>query len=198
MRFKKLGFVLWGVLFLLGAGVHIGNAGQEETKIAEEFTARVFNLGGAVKSGTVYITIERWSTPEERAQLSAAFRQGGQDEVLKVMQKMPKVGIMILPTATFAYTLHYAFQFPAPDGGRNIVIATHREIGPGDELSMILNKDYPFELIQMRLDAKGEGEGKLAFATKIYMTDDGNIAVENYGTTPVQMKNVKSKVKEAK
>jgi hypothetical protein len=50
----------------------------------------------------------------------------------------------------------------------------------------------------MKLDAKGEGEGKAAFATKIYVDDSGNIALENYGTTPAALNNIKTKIKEVK
>jgi hypothetical protein len=197
MRFQKLVSVFLGVLFLLGAGALLANAAQEP-QVTEEFSAWAVNMGGAIKSGTVYITIERWSTPEERAQLIAAFQKGAQDELLKVLQKMPKVGFIRLPQ-TLAYELHYAFQFPTEDGGRNIVIATDRKIARGEVMSGTRSMDYPFELIQMKLDAKGEGEGKLSFATKIYVTEDGkNIALENYGTTPVALNNIKTKIKEVK
>ena len=194
MRIQKWAVVFLGVLFLLGAG--LVNAAQEP-QVKEEFSAWAVNMGGAIKSGTVYITIERWSTPEERAQLIAAFQKGAQDELLKVLQKMPKVGYIRLPQ-TLAYDLHYAFQFPTPDGGRNIVIATDRKIARGEVTGGSRSMDYPIELIQMKLDAKGEGEGKVSFATKIYVTDDGNIALENYGTAPVALNNIKTKVKEAK
>jgi hypothetical protein len=195
MRIQKLASVFLGVLLLLGAGVPLATAAQE-TQQKEVITAWVVNMGGAITSGTVTITIERWSTPEERAALIAAFQKGGQDELLKVLQKTPKVGYINFPR-TLAYDLHYAIQFPTEDGGRNIVIATDRKIAKGEVYSMTRSMDYPFELIQMKLDAKGEGEGRAALGVKIYV-DDGKLALENYGTTPLMLNNVKAKVKEAK
>jgi len=196
MRFQKLVSVFLGALLFLGAGALLANTAQD-TQQKEEITAWVVNMGGAIKSGTVQITIERWSTAEERAGLIAAFQKGGQDELLKVLQKTPKVGYIRLPQ-TLAYDLHYAYQFPTEDGGRNIVIATDRKIARGEVYTSTRSMDYPFELIQMKVDAKGDGEGKALFATKIYVTEDGNIALENYGTTPLALKDVKVKVKEAK
>jgi len=197
MRIQKSLSVFLGVLFLLGACALLANA-AEDPQEKEEFTAWAVNMGGAIKSGTVQITIERYSTPEERDALIAAFQKGGQDELLKALTKAPKVGYIRVPQ-TLAYDLHYAYQWPAEDGGRTIVIATNRKISAWEARNQPRSMDYPFELIQMKLDAKGEGEGKLSFATKIYVSEDGkSIALENYGTTPVQLKNVRAKVKEAK
>jgi len=197
MRIQKSLSVFLGVLFLLGACALLANA-AEDPQEKEEFTAWAVNMGGAIKSGTVQITIERWSTPEERDALIAAFQMGGQDELLKALTKAPKVGYIRVPQ-TLAYDLHYAYQWPAEDGGRTIVIATNRKISAWEARNQPRSMDYPFELIQMKLDAKGEGEGKLSFATKIYVSEDGkSIALENYGTTPVQLKNVRAKAKEAK
>jgi len=197
MKFHKSVPVFLGVLFLLGTCVLLLNAGQDPQG-KEEFTAWAVNLGGVVKSGTVQIAIDLWSTPEERNELIEAFKQGGQDEMLKVLTKLPKVGFIRIPQS-LAYDLHYAYQFPAEDGGRNIVIATNRRITRTEVWNQRRIMEYPFELIQMRLNAKGEGEGTLSWATKISLSKDGqHIELENYGTTPVMLKDIKAKVHEAK
>ena len=197
MRIQKLVSIFLGVVFFLGAGALLTSSAQEP-QATEEFTAWVDDMGGAIKSGTVQITIERLSTPEQRAQLIAAFQKGGQDELLKELTKMPKVGYIRIPQ-TLAYDLHYAYEWPAQDGGRTIVIATNRKISAWEARNQPRSMDYPFELIQIKLDAKGEGEGKLSFATKIYVDEDSkSIALENYGTTPVMLKDVRAEVKKAK
>jgi len=189
--------VLLGILLVFGSGALLAR-GAQETQEKTEITAWAVNMGGAIKSGTVQITIERLSTPEQRAQLIAAFQKGGQDELLKELTKMPKVGYIRIPQ-TLAYDLHYAYEWPAQDGGRTIVIATNRKISAWEARNQPRSMDYPFELIQIKLDAKGEGEGKLSFATKIYVDEDSkSIALENYGTTPVMLKDVRAEVKKAK
>ncbi len=197
MKNKKSLPVFLGILALVVAGVLLpsttANAQEQET-----FTAFAINMGGAISSGTVKIVIDRWSTPEERNDLIAAFKAGGQDEMLKVLQKLKKVGYISLPR-TLGYDLHYAYQFPAEDGGRTIVIATDRRIVPGEVWNQTRSMDYPFELIQMRLDAEGKGKGTLAWATKIYVSEDGtHIELENYGTQPVMLNEITAKTKKPK
>jgi hypothetical protein len=196
MRFHKLVSVFLGVLFLFGAGARLATA--QETQGKEEFSAWGVNLGGAIKSGQVFITVERWSTPEERNQLIEAFKTGGQDALFKVLTKLPKVGYIRVPQTT-AWNLHYAYQWPQDDGGRIIVIATDRKVGMREAASSYRSMDYPFELIQMKLDKEGRGEGKLSFATKIALSKDGTrIELENYGTTPAMLKNIEAKVEKPK
>ena len=196
MSIQKWVSVFLGVVFFLGAGALLASAAQEP-QATEEFTAWVDQQAGVMKSGMVTIRIERWSTPEERAEIVAAIKHGGQDEMLKVVQKLPKVGVILFPE-TLAYDLRYAYQFPTNDGGRNIVIGTDRIIARDKVAAGSPSTDYPFTLIQMRLDAKGEGEGHAAFGVKITVSKDGSgVELESYIDTPTMLKNVKAKVKEA-
>jgi hypothetical protein len=197
MKKKNLLPVFLGVLGLVGAGVLLpsatANAQEQET-----FTAFVVNMGGVISTGTVKIVIDRWSTPEERNELIAAFKSGGQDELLKVLQKLQKVGYISLPK-TLGYELHYAYQWPAEDGGRTIVIATDRRITPGEVWDQTRSMDYPFELIQMKLNAEGKGNGVLAWAVKIQVSKDGTrLELEKYSTNDVMLNNITAKVKKPK
>jgi hypothetical protein len=198
MRIQKPVSVVLGVLFLLGAGALLVNAAdnpqeKQEKKEKEEFAAWANNLGGAVKSGQVMITIKRWSTPEERTKLIASFKEGGQDALLKTLTKMGSLGYIRLPQTT-GWDLHYAYQWPQEDGGRVIVIATDRKFPPGEVMYNGRSMDYPFELIQMKLDAQGRGEGKLSLATKIGVSKDGTrLELENYGDGAVFLQNIHMK-----
>ena len=52
--------------------------------------------------------------------------------------------------------------------------------------------DYPFTLIEMRVDKDGDGEGKLSIATKINFDKKENvIELETYASEPVRLQNVK-------
>ncbi len=197
MRVQKLVLVSLGVLFFLGTCAVLANAAdnpqekqEQEKPQKEEFAAWGVNLGGAVKSGQVMITIERWSTPEERNQLIEAFKTGGQDALFKVLTKLPKVGYIRVPQTT-AWDLHYAYQWPQPDGGRIIIIGTDRKVGYREARSSYRTMDYPFELIQMKLDKDNRGEGKLSYATKISLSKDGtHVELENYDTAPVTLQKI--------
>lgn len=190
---KTLG-ATWGVLLLLATAVLIpwATAGAQEIT---EISAWGVNLGGSVgDKGKIDITVERWSTPEERAALVAAFQEGGQDALLEALKKMPKVGFINVPQ-TPAYDLRYAYKFPSENGGSTLVIATDRRILPGEVWDQTRSTDYPFELIEMHLDAQGQGEGTLSWATRIGVGKDGNLELEVFGNSPVMLTKITAKVK---
>jgi hypothetical protein len=197
MRTHKIFGACLSVLPLLAAAVLLPGTpavAQERTEIS----AWGVNLGGSVvDKSKIYITIERWSTSEERVALVAAFNEGGQDALLEALKKMPKVGFINVPQ-TIAYDLRYAYRFPAENGGSTLVIATDRRILPGEVWDQTRSTDYPFELIEMHLDAQGQGEGTLSWATRIGVGKDGNLELEVFGNGPVMLTKITAKVKKPK
>ena len=92
--------------------------------------------------------------------------------------------------------LRYAWQTPQPEGGRRIVIATDRYIGFAEARNQPRTIDYPFTLFEIRVNKAGEGQGKMAVATKIsFDKKKKTIELENYSSEPVRLNNVKVKVK---
>lgn len=168
---------------------------QDRASTREQFTAFAVNMASApgVRPGganTVDITIERWSTEAERQALVTAFLEKGPDALLRALQKTKRVGFIRLPD-TLGYDLHFAREVPADDGGRRIVIATDRRIGFWEARNRPRTFDYPFTLIEMRLNAQNEGEGKLALATKISLSKDKqHVELENYASEPVRLNNI--------
>ena len=52
--------------------------------------------------------------------------------------------------------------------------------------------DYPFTLIEIHLNRDGEGQGKMAYATKITFDKKKNtVELENYSSEPVRLNTVK-------
>ena len=127
-----------------------------------------------------------------------------EDELLRELQKMPSHGRFSIPGLVgpdphqlrLGNPLRYAWQTAQPDGGRRIVIATDRYIGFAEARNQPRTIDYPFTLFEIRVNKAGEGEGKMAVATKISFDKKKNaIELENYSSEPVRLNNVKVKVK---
>ena len=56
--------------------------------------------------------------------------------------------------------------------------------------------DYPITLFEIHLNKDGEGEGKLAYYTKIRFDKEKKVMeIENYSSEPVRLNNLKVKVK---
>jgi hypothetical protein len=58
------------------------------------------------------------------------------------------------------WTLHYAWNVPDGDGGQRIVLATDRYVSMWEAQNNPRTMDYPFTLVEIRLDKSGEGVGK--------------------------------------
>lgn len=156
--------------------------------------------GARASTATIEIRIDRWSTAEERQALIGTFLGKGQDALLRALQKAPVKGRMRIPgyqgpdphNYRLGWDLRYAWEVPGEDGGRRLVIATDRYIGFWEARNQPRSIDYPFTFIEIRLNAEGEGEGKMAVATQLSFNKKKNLVeLENYGTEPVRLQNVK-------
>jgi hypothetical protein len=117
--------------------------------------------------------------------------ENGPDKLLARLQRLPRVGYIRTPNS-IGYDLHFARRTPLPDGGERVVLATDRYISFWEATNRPRSIDYPFTVIEIHINADGEGEGKMSLATKI-IADKQNkqIVLEDYGTQPVLLKSVR-------
>ena len=186
---------------LVAAGTLIAaSAGRLTAALPEpplRLRAVAVNMSNVGRGGdnVVDIEIDRWSTEAERDDLITAFNAKGPNALLSKLESTKRVGYVRLPNS-LGYDLHYARKHPGEDGGEQIVIATDRRIGFWEARDQPRTIDYPFTLIEIRVDPKGEGEGKMAVATKIaYNKKKNAVELENYSTEPVRLQNVRVEAK---
>jgi hypothetical protein len=96
------------------------------------------------------------------------------------------------------YSLRYAVKLPAQDGGERIIFITDRRLGAWNDLwkpnGNAAPSTYEFSVIELRLNSKGEGDGKISLSGKLVVdTAAKTLALENYGALPVVLKGVKRK-----
>jgi hypothetical protein len=165
-------------------------------------TAWAVNMGnvGTGRTNVVDIRITRWTTPDERKAVLTTMVEKGADDLMRALLKLPDHGRMRIPGWTgpdphkvvLGWALHYAWQVPDGDGGHRIVLGTDRYISMWEARNQPRTTDYPFTLLEIRLDKNGEGVGKASVATKITFDKDKNtMELENYGTEPVRLQQVK-------
>ena len=181
---------------LLAAGLAAGlaaPAGAQAPATPVTYTATAVNVDPAVNltATTVYITVDRWSTDGQRDALLTKAGAGGQDALLKSLQDQPKAGTIRTPDS-LTYDVRYARHVPSENGGSQIVLITDRNISFFEAANAARTVDYPFMVIELRLNPNGEGEGKITVATKITANPANNhIMLENYGSQPVQLTRVR-------
>ena len=171
-------------------------AGVSAQNVSEKFTAFAINMNSGPKTATVDISIDRWSTDAEREQLLSILveekdQYRANQALLRAIQKLPKVGYLRTPE-TLAWDIHYARQNPLDDGGRQIVVATDRPVGFREARNQPRTMDYPFTVLEMRLNKENRGEGKMLAGTKIYIDPKNkNLVLENYAQQPVRLNEIR-------
>lgn len=184
---KKLiraSFVLTGLL-VAAAGM------AQTTGEKESFSAIAIandNLGSG--AGRVLIDVTRWSTQAEQTALVNTLLKQGPEALLDRLRDSRSTGSIRTPDS-LAYDLRFAYQTPAEDGGRRIVLATDRPIGFWEARNRPRTIDYPFTVIQMEIGRDGRGKGTMSYATKI-VASGNNIMLENFSTAPVALTEIRA------
>jgi len=124
-----------------------------------------------------------------------AARQTPQGALAAALQSARTVGYL-WTSESAGYSLRYAYRLKQPDGGERIIFATDRRLGVWNDLWKPAGgaavTDYDFSLIELRLNAKGEGEGKASITGKVSVDSSANtIALDGYSALPVIFKEVK-------
>jgi hypothetical protein len=160
-----------------------------------KLTSFAINMGAsssATSTGTIDITIERWSTDAERDRLLDALIGKGSDKLLSTLQSIkPRAGY-VRSTRTLSWDIYYARMQPGEDGGYRLVFATDRPINYWEARNNTRSSDYEFMLCEIRMDKNGKGKGKLAVMAKVtYDKKKKAIEIENWDTEPVRLNEVK-------
>jgi hypothetical protein len=144
-----------------------------------------------VRTATVYVTVERWSTQSEIERLHHLLAARGGDALLSGLQKVkPRVGYL-RTDKSLSWDIYYAREVPAEDGGRRIYIATDRPIGNWEASQQGRSVDYAFTLMEIHLGKDGKGDGRIAPAAKItYKKDARGLEIEDYQVAPVRLSEV--------
>jgi hypothetical protein len=176
---------------LLWSGVALAEKPVEELRA---FAVNMSNTstGAARNSGTVDITINRWTTDAERDRLVAVMKEKGADGLLNALRKMDEIG-HIQSAGSLGYPLRFAREVSLSGGGRRIIIGTDRRMSFLELRDQPRTVDYPFVIMDIRLNADGKGEGKLMPLAKITQDTDHIVEIENYASEPVRLTSVQSK-----
>lgn len=155
-------------------------------------SANTVNLNNGVRTTSIDIVIERWSTAEEAAKLKAVLIETGEDKLLSALQSIkPRCGYARTSTS-LGWDLYFARETELPDGGRKIVLASDRPVGMWEARSSGRSMDYQFSLAEMRVGADGKGEGKAIPRAQVVFNKEKNmLEIENWDREPVRLIEVK-------
>jgi hypothetical protein len=183
-------YATFAVAALSSAALLTLGASAQTMGTPERFTASAININNG-QAGNIDITVNRWSTDKQRDDLMKTVVEKGPEKLLDTVQGMPVMGHFGAP-GNLSWDIHFARRMPLPDGGERVVLVTDRRIGFWEAANQPRSIDYPFTVIDLRLNRDGEGEGKMSIATKvIFNKKDNMIELENFSTQPVQLTNIR-------
>jgi hypothetical protein len=189
---RHSGAALWLGLALVVVGTGAG-AGEKE-KNRETFMATVLQTANMrlPGGGTFQLTmnVDQWTSVEERERLLGIFKEGGSEALLKALKKM-KAGYIVPPAFARwpSWDVDVASSIPQPDGGRIVRLFTDRPIIFGEAYYNTRSKEYEFGVVELKLDADGEGEGMTIPAARLSLDKEGQLVVETlpYTTGPQKL-----------
>ena len=175
-------------------------AGVTAESMPEQFTGRIIDAGGAIPGATaafVTIRIDEYTSDDDVADYVKLLAERGQGALQDALWDLDIGWIRI--GGSLGYPLSIARSFDI-DGGRLIRVVTDRPIQMFESMRGLRTRDYPFGIIEIRLDEDGKGSGELIAAAQAEI-ENGELKIERYGTKPfrlIGMKAEKVKVKKKK
>lgn len=178
-------------LLLAIAATFPGTAAERRQDVREQFEAILTNISNVGGTGLTPVTIRivRWTPEDENERLLGALRKDGQDAFLRELLDVKPVGSIATPVS-LKYDFFYASQTPAGEGGRRIMLISDRPMRIWERVEASPSRDYPFTVIELRLDKDGKGSGTLAQMVQLRLV--GNIlGIENLATGPMRLSEVR-------
>lgn len=153
-------------------------------------TATLKTPGGASVTAPVVLSIDRWTTDDERDKAVMGLKAGGTPAVQNLLASMPDAGMLQL--GRVKTPIRFARALPVA-GGKVVTLVTAQPVyyvgaglpgaaNPADKAG------YSLAVVIFQVDAEGNGEiGDLAPAAKVKLDDKSGFVVEDYGAEAVRL-----------
>jgi hypothetical protein len=168
----------------------LAGLGWAATAAAEEkYSARLMTRGGPNSEPAIKIqfVIDGYSTGEEVWQLQQLLEQSGYEPYIEAFRGMIKGKVVIFGTRGLKVNIHVAHVVPS-EKGRTIWLFTEKQSWD-TEVVQRMDDRYPYLVIELNLDARGKGNGKIYENAQIRMSGDrsaglSTMEMESYNSTP--------------
>jgi hypothetical protein len=173
--------------------VSVATVGAQRTYI-EEYQTLAANTSVDINAPSLFeleIALERYTTDGERETMQTAFQKRGQEGLLAALQKAPRIGIFRVP-GNLSWEIRYAFHFMGRDNRKRIYLITDRNVSFAEAASRPRSMDYPFTVIELRVDDSGFGDGQVMVAAAVSF-ERNNLTIEEFLDRPITLTKVRRK-----
>jgi hypothetical protein len=177
------------LLFVLASPFLSSLSFGQET--AAEFRGRIFMGGGPNRPGalTTRIIVNGYTNLDEIRALQDRLQSGDVDGFYDAFRKMKKGEMRFVGGAGLQINFNAAQEQQTEDGVKVFLIGESRSIESG--VSKRVGGTALFLVVELTLDKKYEGEGKIYEDGRISFTPEGGIKLDSYLTTPKVIVNIR-------
>jgi hypothetical protein len=150
----------------------------------------VIGAGQDAPSIAVTFVIDRYMTPDERAAVVAALKQGT-PALHEWLAALPDCGSIIVRDKRVP--LKYVYRRPGHAG--RIVLMTNEPLAfldPGSDATKS-KSGYEFALVMLDFSLPGFGSGEINPAARIGISESGQIITQEYGAAVVRLSDVRKR-----
>jgi len=169
--------VIASALLLVTATVAMPAPGKEIRRdVVGRFSARSVEMTSPARMAfrRVEIVINQWSTDQDHRLLARTVLEKGPVAFLDVLCGYPAVG-SIAVAGNRDIAIRYAWQVADRDGGQRIFLATDEPISLRSSEFRKFPDAEPLTFIELRLNARGDGVGKLSDAVRLSVDESRNV-----------------------
>lgn len=158
----------------------------------EHFSAVASLPRSPTRTAWVDIRIYRYTSNVTTKRLAAVLVEGGQDALVKELEKAKTIGHASLSMRVGAFDLKLIRSRKTPTG-RRIIAVSDRPVGFLEAYRGSGSMDYKLGIVVLDLkrNKKGKevGEGTLLYASQVKI-ENGTIEIEYVGMDPIKLRNV--------
>lgn len=138
-------------------------------KAQERMTIQATAMGTSTQSGKIVninIYIEQYSTLDDRNSLINAFKESGQDGMVKVLEDMKPKGRIRFASGGVGNDIKHIIELPSQNG-RRLRLVTDRTLAFAELYQGTRSRDYTVGAIELELTPDGKGTGTVLPACKL-------------------------------
>ena len=164
------------------------NSGQGNKR--DSYAAVVIGTGGAIGGRTLdlNINIDTYTSDQQLQEYLMLLQEEGQDALRRVLEKTT-VG-RIAPVAKTGTDIAIA-RLHATEEGKVIRLVTARSVSFFEAYRSGRSMDYPFTIMELRLDNEGKGEGSIMGGARLRF-EKGQLDIESFGNQYAKLVNIRS------
>ena len=153
----------------------------------ERFSGILMSTGAVGGLVQFRLQIEEYTTNAERQKHLDILRNQGWEELRDTLIDVEKG--RFIPASQRGHDIAFARSIPH-ETGRIIRLVTARPLNVFDVRGSARNREYPFGVVELRLDEEGNGSGSVYAAAHLEFSDEGQLEIESYGNPPFSITSI--------